>query len=196
MTSLVCLVSETDHQVCERHPERDRREGAHQLDQTLDQIIDPAAEEAGDGLKGVCQALGIPPVLHMGSCVDISRILVVCAAVADALGVDISDLPVAGAAPEWMSEKAISIGHYFVASGVYTVFGVTLPVSGAPVFKDYLFREFEKMYGGMWDLEVDPIKHARKMIAHIDRKRSELGIDRARERIMVDMAARRELESA
>jgi carbon-monoxide dehydrogenase catalytic subunit len=64
------------------------------------------------------------------------------------------------------------------------------------VFKDYLFKEFEKMYGGMWDLEVDPIKHARKMIAHIDRKRSELGIDRARERILVDMAARRELESA
>ncbi|MGD8273088.1 MAG: carbon monoxide dehydrogenase, partial [Desulfobacterales bacterium] len=104
--------------------------------------------------------------------------------------------PAAGSAPEWMSEKAISIGHYFVASGVYTVFGVTLPVSGAPVFKDYLFKEFEKMYGGMWDLEVDPIKHARKMIAHIDRKRSELGIDRARERILVDMAARRELESA
>jgi carbon-monoxide dehydrogenase catalytic subunit len=137
-------------------------------------------------------------VLHLGSCVDNSRILLAATEVVKAggLGNDISDLPAAGSAPEWMSEKAISIGHYFVASGVYTVFGVTLPVSGAPVFKDYLFREFEKMYGGMWDLEVDPILHARKMIAHIDKKRSELGIDRARERIMVDMAARRELESA
>ncbi len=152
----------------------------------------------GPGLAEVCETVGIPPVLHMGSCVDNSRILLAAAEVVKAggLGSDISDLPAAGSAPEWMSEKAISIGHYFVASGVYTVFGVTLPVSGAPVFQKYLFEEFEKMYGGMWDLEVDPILHARKMIAHIDKKRKALGIDRARARIMVDMASRRALESA
>jgi len=115
---------------------------------------------------------------------------------AGGLGDDISDLPAAGSAPEWMSEKAISIGHYFVASGVYTVFGVTLPVTGAPVFMDYLFNKFEGIYGGMWDLEADPVQHARKMIAHIDKKRHALGIDKARERVLFDMAARRELEAA
>jgi carbon-monoxide dehydrogenase catalytic subunit len=100
----------------------------------------------------------------MGSCVDNSRILLAATEVVKAggLGNDISDLPAAGSAPEWMSEKAISIGHYFVASGVYTVFGVTLPVSGAPVFQKYLFEEFENLYGGMWDLEVDPVLHAKK----------------------------------
>jgi carbon-monoxide dehydrogenase catalytic subunit len=92
-----------------------------------------------------------------------------------------------------MSEKAISIGHYFVASGVFTVFGVNLPVTGAPVFQKYLLEEFEKLYGGMWDLEVDPVTHARKMIAHIDKKRKPLGIDKARDRILVDMASRRDL---
>ncbi len=152
----------------------------------------------GPGLAEVCETVGIPPVLHLGSCVDNSRILLAAAEVVKAggLGNDISDLPAAGSAPEWMSEKAISIGHYFVASGVYTVFGVTLPVSGAPVFRQYLFEEFEKMYGGMWDLEVDPVKHARKMIDHIDKKRKALGIDRARERILVDMDSRRAMESA
>jgi len=152
----------------------------------------------GPGLSEVCETVGIPPVLHLGSCVDNSRILLAATEVVKAggLGNDISDLPAAGSAPEWMSEKAISIGHYFVASGVYTVFGVTLPVSGAPVFQKYLFEEFEKMYGGMWDLEVDPIQHARKMIAHIDKKRKALGIDRARERILVDMDSRRALETA
>jgi carbon-monoxide dehydrogenase catalytic subunit len=95
-----------------------------------------------------------------------------------------------------MSEKAISIGHYFVSSGVYTVFGVGLPVTGAPVFQKYIFEEFEKLYGGMWDLEVDPVAHARKMIAHIDRKRQALGIHKTRERTFVDMAARRQLASA
>jgi len=151
----------------------------------------------GPGLAEVCETVGIPPVLHLGSCVDNSRILLAATEVVKAggLGNDISDLPAAGSAPEWMSEKAISIGHYFVASGVYTVFGVGLPVSGAPVFQKYLFEEFEKLYGGMWDLEVDPIKHARKMIAHIDKKRKHLGIDKARERIMVDMSDRRAMDS-
>jgi len=148
----------------------------------------------GPGLAEVCETVGIPPVLHLGSCVDNSRILLAATEVVKAggLGSDISDLPAAGSAPEWMSEKAISIGHYFVASGVYTVFGVGLPVTGAPVFQRYIFEEFEKLYGGMWDLEVDPVKHARKMIAHIDAKRRALGIDKARERVMVDMADRRE----
>ncbi|MFO7495440.1 MAG: anaerobic carbon-monoxide dehydrogenase catalytic subunit [Desulfobacterales bacterium] len=152
----------------------------------------------GPGLAEVCETVGIPPVLHMGSCVDNSRILLAAAEVVKAggLGNDICDLPVAGSAPEWMSEKAISIGHYFVASGVYTVFGVTLPVTGAPKFQKYLFEEFEKMYGGMWDLEVDPILHARKMIAHIDKKRKALGIDKARERVLMDMADRQKLDVA
>ena len=140
--------------------------------------------------------MGIPPVLHLGSCVDNSRILLAATEVVKAggLGNDICDLPAAGAAPEWMSEKAISIGQYFVTSGVYTVFGYSFPTAGAPVFQDYLFNEMEKIYGGMWDLEADPIKHARKMIAHIDKKRKALGIDKARERVLMDMASRQALE--
>jgi carbon-monoxide dehydrogenase catalytic subunit len=151
----------------------------------------------GPGLAEVCETVGIPPVLHLGSCVDNSRILLAATEVVKAggLGKDISDLPAAGSAPEWMSEKAISIGHYFVTSGVYTVFGYTLPTSGAPVFHDYLCKDLEKIYGGMWDLEADPVKHAQKMIAHIDKKRKALGIDKARERVLMDMADRQKLEA-
>jgi carbon-monoxide dehydrogenase catalytic subunit len=162
-------------------------------------LLTPEAAKVycGPGLAEVCETVGIPPVLHVGSCVDNSRILLAAAEVVKAggLGNDISDVPVAGSAPEWMSEKAISIGHYFVASGVYTVFGVNLPVTGAPKFQRYLFEEFEKLYGAMWDLEVDPIAHARKMIAHIDKKRKALGIDKARERVLMDMADRQRLEA-
>ncbi|MBE0586370.1 MAG: anaerobic carbon-monoxide dehydrogenase catalytic subunit [Desulfofustis sp.] len=154
-----------------------------------------AAVHCGPGLAEVCETVGIPPVLHLGSCVDNSRILLAATEVVKAggLGNDICDLPAAGSAPEWMSEKAISIGHYFVASGVYTVFGYSLPLEGAPVFKDYLYKDMEKMYGGMWDCEPDPVKHAHKMIAHIDKKRKELGIDKARERVLMDMADRQAL---
>ncbi|MDM8525258.1 anaerobic carbon-monoxide dehydrogenase catalytic subunit [Desulfococcaceae bacterium HSG8] len=156
-----------------------------------------AAVYCGPGLAEVCETVGIPPVLHLGSCVDNSRILLAATEVVKAggLGKDLCDLPAAGSAPEWMSEKAISIGHYFVSSGVYTVFGYVLPTSGAPVFHDYLSKELEKMYGGMWDLEPDPIEHARKMIAHIDKKRQALGIDKARERVLMDMADRQALEA-
>ena len=156
-----------------------------------------AAVHCGPGLAEVCETVGIPPVLHLGSCVDNSRILLAATEVVKAggLGKDICDLPAAGSAPEWMSEKAISIGHYFVASGVYTVFGLHLPTSGAPVFHDYISKEMEKMFGGMWDLEADPIKHAHMMIAHIDKKRKALGIDKARERVLMDMADRQALEA-
>jgi len=156
-----------------------------------------AAEYAGEGLASVCEAVGIPPVLHMGSCVDNSRILMAATAMVKdgGLGDDISDLPVAGAAPEWMSEKAISIGQYFVASGVFTVFGVNWPTLGSEEVTKLLFHDFEDMYGGMWAFEPDPIKAAQLMIAHIDKKRKALGIDKARERILYDMAMRRELEA-
>jgi carbon-monoxide dehydrogenase catalytic subunit len=159
-------------------------------------VPEAAKEFCGPGLAEVCETVGIPPVLHMGSCVDNSRILIAATAVVKdgGLGDDISDLPAAGAAPEWMSEKAISIGQYFVSSGVYTVFGTTWPTTGSKEFTDYLFKGLEELYGGKWDFEPDPIKAAQKMIAHIDAKRKALGIDKARERVLYDMAMRRELE--
>jgi carbon-monoxide dehydrogenase catalytic subunit len=159
-------------------------------------MVPEAAKFAGEGLASVCEAVGIPPVLHLGSCVDNARILVAATAMVKegGLGDDISDLPAAGAAPEWMSEKAISIGQYFVASGVFTVFGVTWPTLGSKELTDFLFQDYEKIYGGKWAFEPDPLKAARLMIEHIDKKRKALGIDKARERILFDMAMRRELE--
>jgi len=158
-------------------------------------IPEAAKEFAGEGLASVCETVGIPPVLHLGSCVDNSRILIAATAMVKdgGLGDDISDLPAAGAAPEWMSEKAISIGQYFVASGVFTVFGVTWPTLGSKEVTDYLFKGFEEQYGGKWAFEPDPIKMAKLMIEHIDKKRKALGIDKARERVLFDMAMRREL---
>ncbi|MDY7080275.1 MAG: anaerobic carbon-monoxide dehydrogenase catalytic subunit [Chloroflexota bacterium] len=139
-------------------------------------LLPEAAERAGEGLKGVCQALGIPPVLHMGSCVDISRILVACAAIANALGVDISDLPAAGAAPEWMSEKAVSIGAYVVSSGVFTVLGTVPQVLGSPAVTGLLTQGAKDVVGAAFAVEVDPFKAAQLMVDHIAAKRQALGI--------------------
>jgi carbon-monoxide dehydrogenase catalytic subunit len=157
-----------------------------------------AEKYAGKGLAEVCKAVGMPPVLHSGSCVDNSRILVALAEMVKigGLGNDISELPVAGAAPEWMSEKAISIGQYFVASGVYTVFGVGLPVGGDSEFSHHIFDEFEGLFGGKWGAETDPGKMAALMIDHINGKRQKLGIAKAKDRVLYDMEMRRELDQA
>jgi carbon-monoxide dehydrogenase catalytic subunit len=163
-------------------------------------LLTPEAADlyTGQGLASVCKVVGIPPVLHMGSCVDNSRILMAATAVVKdgGLGDDISDLPAAGAALEWMSEKAISIGHYFVASGVFTVFGTTWPTAGSEEVTKLLFEELETTLKGKWGFEPDPVKAAKLMIEHIDKKRKALGIDKARERVLFDMAKRRELDAA
>jgi carbon-monoxide dehydrogenase catalytic subunit len=157
-----------------------------------------AAYMAGPGLREVCETVGMPPVLGLGSCVDNSRILIAASEMVKVggLGDCIADLPVAGAAPEWMSEKAIAIGQYFVASGVYTVFGVTFPIIPDTKFHKLLFEGLEERGFGKWGFTPDPIEMADMMIAHIDKKRKALGIDKARERTLIDMADRRQIEAA
>ena len=154
-----------------------------------------ALAQAGDSLREVCEAVGIPPVLHMGSCVDNSRILLAATNVLHegGLGQDLSDLPVAGAAPEWMSEKAVAIGHYFVASGIFTVLGQPLYVEGSENVTKLLTEEMEGITGGKFAWEPDPEKMAELILAHIDKKRDALGINQQRERKLYDMKERREL---
>lgn len=135
-----------------------------------------AVEYAGKGLQEICRAVGIPPILHVGGCVDNSRILRTLTNIVSegGLGNDLSDLPVAGAAPEWMSEKAVAIGFYFVASGVFTVIGHPLPMMGSANLHRYLTDEIEQEVGGKWVFEPDAIEAAHKMIRHIDKKRKAL----------------------
>jgi carbon-monoxide dehydrogenase catalytic subunit len=132
---------------------------------------------AGPGLSEICGALGIPPVLHLGSCVDNVRILVLLSALADALGVDISDLPVAGSAPEWYSEKAVTIGTYFVASGVTTHLGPMPPITGSLNVVKLLTEGLKDVVGATFAVEPDPELAAVFLRRHIEGKRKALGLD-------------------
>lgn len=136
-----------------------------------------AISHAGPGLKEVCGSLGIPPVLHFGSCVDNVRILVLAAALANALGTDISDLPLAGAAPEWYSEKAVSIGAYVVASGIYTVLGPMPPIAGSMNVVELLTKGLGEVVGATFAVEPDPEKAALLICGHIENQRRKLGLD-------------------
>ena len=133
---------------------------------------------AGYGLREICEAVGIPPVLHLGSCVDNSRILIAATEIIKegGLGDDLSCLPAAGAAPEWMSEKAITIGMYFVASGVFTVFNPPQPILGSKNVSDLVCSKLKDLVGGYFAFESNPKKMAKLMINHIDKKRKELNL--------------------
>jgi carbon-monoxide dehydrogenase catalytic subunit len=142
-------------------------------------------DKVGPGLREICETVGIPPVLHMGSCVDNSRILTVLTQMVEegGLGDDIDQVPAVGLAPEWMSEKALSIGSYCVASGAYVIFGGSSPVSGMPdrvadsdIVLNYLSDGWEKLYGGKMEFIADPDVMIQKTIEHIDKKRAALGL--------------------
>jgi carbon-monoxide dehydrogenase catalytic subunit len=155
-----------------------------------------ALDWAGDGLREVCEAVGIPPVLACGSCVDNTRLLVSCSELVreGGLGQDISELPVAGACLESISEKAFAIGQYFVASGALVVFAKEImPILGSENVCDYMFDGIEKDLGGRWAVESDPVKAAEMISEHIESKRDALGINQKAERKLYDMEDRRAL---
>jgi len=138
-----------------------------------------ALEKAGPGLREVCETVGIPPVLHMGSCVDNSRILTILSQMATegGLGEDISDIPAVGMASEWMSEKAISIGTYCVASGAYVIMGGNNgPVSGSPEVVRLIGEGWEEKVGGKMEFIEEREEIVRRAIEHIDKKRAALGL--------------------
>lgn len=135
-----------------------------------------ALKYAGEGLKEVCSSLNIPPVLSFGTCTDTGRILMLVTAIADALGVDTSDLPVAVSAPEWMEQKATIDGLFSLAYGLYTHLLPVPPVTGGPELTKLLTEDLEGMTGGKAAIGDDPAEAAQGIKDHIMKKREKLGI--------------------
>ena len=142
-------------------------------------LLDPEAKEyCGEGLKRVCELVGIPPILHMGSCVDISRMMILAADLAKDWGCNISQLPLCGCAPEWMSEKAVSIGNYVVATGINTYLGVDPYSKGSTEITELLQGEtgVKQWVEANYTVELDIEKLGDRMIEDIEAKRAALGI--------------------
>lgn len=163
-----------------------------------------AMEHAGPGLREVCEAIGIPPILHLGACVDNSRILTIASAMAAEGGLsdEIGGMPAVGIAPEWMSEKAIAIGCYFAASGVPVIFGGESPVSGSKEVTDIITNVWMERFRGGFFFEPDQQKMLDLALEFIDKARAALKLKKyesgkfGTEKVLMDMAARREIEKA
>ncbi|HZD59070.1 MAG TPA: anaerobic carbon-monoxide dehydrogenase catalytic subunit [Anaerolineae bacterium] len=153
-------------------------------------------DKAGEGLKEICEAVGIPPVLHLGSCVDNSRVLTVLTEIVNegGLGEDVNDLPAVGIAPEWYSEKALTIGLYAVATGAYVVFGgVQAPYRASSEMMRLTTEGFEEKFGAKFEFFPTKEEILEASLNHIQAKRKALGIDTQKERVLFDMEMRREL---
>ena len=140
-------------------------------------LMDKRAKDiCGDGLKRVCELADIPPVLHMGSCVDISRMMILASELAKCAGTHVSQLPVVGCAPEWMSEKAVSIGNYVIGTGIDTFLGVDPYVSGSSEIAEILTNGTREWVEAAFTVEKDIDKLGDAIIARIEEKRAALGI--------------------
>ena len=140
-------------------------------------LMDKRAKDiCGDGLKRVCELADIPPVLHMGSCVDISRMMILASELAKCAGTHVSQLPVVGCAPEWMSEKAVSIGNYVIGTGIDTFLGVDPYVSGSSEIAEILTNGTREWVEAAFTVEKDIDKLGDAMIARIEEKRAALGL--------------------
>ena len=139
-------------------------------------LLPSAADQAGEKLASLCRSLGVPPVLHVGSCVDNSRIMHLCEVLANAIGVDISALPVAASAPEWYSEKAAAIGLYAVATGITTHLGLPPMILGSPAITSLAVKGLDDVVGASFMVEADPVKAGALLDRHISAKRLALGL--------------------
>jgi len=163
-----------------------------------------ALEHAGPGLKEVCEAIGIPPILHLGACVDNSRILTIASAMAAEGGLsdEIGGMPAVGIAPEWMSEKAIAIGCYFAASGVPVIFGGESPVGASEEVTNIMTKVWFERFMGALHFEPDPERMLQMALDYIDTARENLKLKKyepgrfGTERVLLSMADRRQLEKS
>jgi carbon-monoxide dehydrogenase catalytic subunit len=140
-------------------------------------------EICGDKLRGVLRQLGaaagfdraLPPVWHMGSCVDNTRAARLAFALANRYGLDVDKLPVVASAPEVMSEKAVAIGTGAVALGLTTHLGVVPPVLGGKAVTQMLTSTVKDLLGACFIVEPDPAAAAQKILDTLVEKRISLG---------------------
>jgi len=135
-----------------------------------------AKELASAGLRRVCDLADIPPILHMGACVDISRMMLLANRIAMDWGIDVPQVPVVACAAEWMSEKAVAIGHYVISTGIDTFLGVSPPVSGSPEMYKLLTEDVKEICGATFTIETDPDKLVKAIVNRVEEKRVELGL--------------------
>jgi carbon-monoxide dehydrogenase catalytic subunit len=141
-------------------------------------LLDPAAVDqyAGPGLKKFLARISananlttaLPPIFHMGSCVDNTRCSDLLMDMANEMGVDTPKVPFVATAPEAMSGKAVSIGCWYVAMGVPVHVGAMPPLEGSALIYSITTQVAGDVYGGYFMFEMDPMEASKKMLSALE----------------------------
>ncbi|MCL2572798.1 MAG: anaerobic carbon-monoxide dehydrogenase catalytic subunit [Defluviitaleaceae bacterium] len=135
-----------------------------------------AAELAGPKLKAVCEKLGIPPVLNFGPCLAIGRLEIVATEIAEALNIDIPQLPLVLSAPQWLEEQALADGAFGLALGLPLHLGLPPFVTGSPVAVQVLTSDMKSLTGGHVLINGDAAESATMLEEIILQKRKDLNL--------------------
>ena len=135
-----------------------------------------AAKLAGPKLRAVCEKLGIPPVLNFGPCLAIGRLEIVATELAEAMGIDLPQLPLVLSAPQWLEEQALADGAFGLALGLPLHLGEAPFITGSKVVVEVLTETMKSLTGGQVVIEPDAVKAADKLEDIILSKRAGLKI--------------------
>lgn len=134
-----------------------------------------AIEKSGKGLKEFLAHHNLPPVWHMGECLDNARASALFKGLADNLKIDIKDMPYSFASPEWSNEKGVGAALGFRLLGINSYHCVYPPVQGSENVSNYLYRDSKEIFSSVMVVNTNPNELADKIISDIEEKRKELG---------------------
>ena len=135
-----------------------------------------AAKLAGPKLRAVCEKLNIPPVLNFGPCLAIGRLEIVATELAEALGIDIPQLPLVLSAAQWLEEQALADGCFGLALGLPLHLGLSPFVTGSDLAVKLLTEDMKSLTGGQVIINPDAKASADILEKIIEEKRAGLNI--------------------
>ena len=135
-----------------------------------------AAKYAGPKLRAVCEKLNIPPVLNFGPCLAIGRLEIVATELAEAIGVDIPQLPLVLSAAQWLEEQALADGCFGLALGLPLHLGLPPFVTGSKLVTKVLTEDMKSLTGGQVIINGDAKESADILDKIIEEKRAGLNI--------------------
>lgn len=135
-----------------------------------------AAKYAGPKLRAVCEKLNIPPVLNFGPCLAIGRLEIVATELAEAIGVDIPQLPLVLSAAQWLEEQALADGCFGLALGLPLHLGLPPFVTGSDLAVKLLTEDMKNLTGGQVIINPDAKESADILDKIIEERRAGLNI--------------------
>ncbi|MDE6424901.1 MAG: anaerobic carbon-monoxide dehydrogenase catalytic subunit [Ruminococcus sp.] len=133
-----------------------------------------ALDKTGESLREFLSP-DLPPVWHVGECIDNARSSGIFAGIANALGKNIHQMPFAFSSPEWGNEKGIDAALGFRLMGIDSYHCVEAQIYGSKNVIEFLKEGTKEILGSAMHVDTDPVALAEKIVSDMKEQRKELG---------------------